>query len=249
MKQTSFIEIRHTGIDDSAASQQQYDAIYQNRPIQHRDSFYLWLLGLLNPRRGERLLDVSCGRGRLGDLAARFGVEAHGVDFSFEAVRAARDSSTNQRAIVSDAMALPYAADAFDFVTNVGSIEHYESPLAGLREMARVLRPSGRALILVPSAFHYLHVWFVWRNGHVFDDGQPIQRYGTSADWQELLVEAGFIVERVVGYDQEPPQTIRDALWYFRRPGKLLRALITPLLPVDAANCIVFLCRSRANEA
>ena len=236
------IEIRHEGIQRTADSGGAYDRIYRERPIRHLDSFYLWILRLLDARPGHRLLDVSCGVGALLWLAARRGVTAYGIDLSAEAVRVASRLVPGASVVVADAESLPWPAGTFDRVSNVGSIEHYLHPERGVAEMARVLRPDGRALILVPNTFCWQHVLYVWRNGRVFDDGQPIQRYADRAQWEHLLTEHGLRVERVAKYERERPVTVADWRWYFLRPAKLIRMLTTWMVPLDACNSFVFLC-------
>src|SRR5439155_7621264 len=142
--------------------------------------------------------------------------------------------------------ALPFLDRSFDLVLNLGSLEHYEQPEVGAAEMARVLCPGGRAVVLLPNIFGYLHVLHVWRTGTVYDDGQPLQRYGTDAAWRQLLGANGLRVERVVKYQRALPRTWPDLWWYIRHPRRFLQALVTPLLPTSAASSLVFICRRDA---
>jgi ubiquinone/menaquinone biosynthesis C-methylase UbiE len=48
---------------------------------------------------------------------------------------------------VADAAALPFPDNTFDAVMSTGSIKHWPDPVAGLREIYRVLAPGGRAFI------------------------------------------------------------------------------------------------------
>ena len=221
-----------------------YEDIYRTEPIQQIDSFYLWALSLANVQPGQRLLDVSCGTGRLVHLGRE--LRAVGVDFSASAIYAARAQASNGAFLVGDAEALPFADGAFDRVINLGSLEHYDAPARAVREMARVLAPGGLAVILVPNTFSYLHVLYVWRHGRVFDDGQPLQRYGTHVEWRALLEANGLRVARTVKYQRVRPRFWRDAVWYLTRPTKLLQLLLTPFLPLHAASCFVFVCEPRS---
>ncbi len=242
------IEIRHERVERLEDSGQAYDRIYRERPIRHLDSFYVSMLNELNVRPGDRLLDVSCGVGSLLWLAAKRGAVAFGIDLSAEAIGAARQLVPSAGLVVGDAEALPWGAETFDRVANVGSVEHYLHPDRGIAEMARVLRPDGLALVMVPNSFGWQHVLYVWRHGRVFDDGQPIQRYADRAHWERLLVQNGLRVERVAKYERERPVTRADWLWYLRRPTKLVRMLTTWLVPLDACNSFVFVCRKAAGR-
>lgn len=236
---TYLLEIRHEPTERD--EQQAYDTLYFERGIRQRDSFYLWFLEQVPHNGRGRLLDVSCGEGVFLDVARRAGLEAVGVDFSRVAVRKARCVSS--QVALANAQRLPFADSSFDYVTNIGSLEHYFDPAEGVREMARVLRPDGVAVVLLPNTFGLFgNIWHVLRHGEIFDDGQPLQRYATHASWERLLQANGLIPARVVRYEREAPRTARDLLWLLRRPWKVGRLLVAPLIPVNLSNILVFVC-------
>src|SRR5438552_1430002 len=138
----------------------------------------------LGPRR-PRLLDVGCGTGANLQMLAEFGV-AEGVDVSAEALdfcRARGLGAVRQGAAES----LPYEDAQFDLVTGLDVVEHLDDDVAGLREMFRVLRPGGRALLFVPA---FMFLWGVQ------DDISHHRRRYTLEDLQRDLRAAGFKVER-----------------------------------------------------
>src|SRR5213593_5244425 len=99
-----------------------------------------WILGLLSPRPGSLLLDVACGRGSFLRYAADRGLEVAGIDISPVAIEAARrrlGADVDLR--VGSGENLPFDDDSFDYVTCLGSLEHYIDPEQGAREIARVL--------------------------------------------------------------------------------------------------------------
>ena len=81
------LEIRHQAVHDGQSIQDAYDDMYQARDLLMRDSFYLWLIELLDAQPGSSLLDVACGNGRLVELASRQGLHAIGFDLSFEGLQ------------------------------------------------------------------------------------------------------------------------------------------------------------------
>ena len=101
-----------------------------------------------------RVLDAGCGNGRLLQGLAAPGRELHGCDWIatapagvpmvYTSVDLNRDGLTN------------YADGSFDLVTCSDVIEHLEAPGALLREIARVLRPDGLAVISFPNSWNLL---------------------------------------------------------------------------------------------
>lgn len=234
------IEIRHTNETRST-----YDQIYTGDSIDQMDSYFLWLQDLLRLKPGQRLLDVSTGRGQMLALARKRGIDAYGLDFSAVACRIAAAKMPG-RVIGGDGHSLPFPANCFDAVTNVGSLEHFEEMALGVQEMARVLKPNGLACVTVPNAFGlWWNVMAAWRTGDVDDDGQPLQRYGSRRQWERLLSSNGLTVTEVRGYEHEHafPRTRKDARSYWLRPVRIARMLLSPHLPVNIAGQFVFLCR------
>ncbi len=136
-------------------------------------------------KRRPRVLDVGCGTGANLQMLAEFGV-AEGVDVSAEALdfcRARGLEAVRQGAAES----LPYEDAQFDLVTGLDVVEHLDDDVAGLREMFRVLRPGGRALLFVPA---FMFLWGVQ------DDVSHHRRRYTLAELKEKLSAAGLMVER-----------------------------------------------------
>jgi SAM-dependent methyltransferase len=194
------------------------------------------------------MLDMSCGEGQLLGLAARRGLRTFGLDLSLKALHLAKNQAPASFYALGDGEKLPYRDDVFDWVFNLGSLEHYIHPEQGVKELARVLKPDGSALILLPNSFGLLwNVFHVWRTGDIFDDGQPIQRYGTRREWETLLEENGLIVCRTLGYNGRTfPRTWEDFKWYLKRPRKILTSLLfLPFIPLNGDSMFIFFCRKK----
>jgi SAM-dependent methyltransferase len=169
----------------------------------------------------------------------------YGVDLSEVALAKARADAPGAVVITANGEALPYPGDRFDRVTNMGSLEHYEDPVRGAAEMARVVKPDGRVCLHVPNTFGLRwNVLHAWRHGDVHDDGQPIQRYGTRAQWTGVLEAGGLQVERVLGYDEVAALPATPSEWWglLRHPSRILGPA-TRFLPVDMAGIFLFVCR------
>jgi ubiquinone/menaquinone biosynthesis C-methylase UbiE len=111
------------------------------------------LAGSLPP--GTRLLDVGTGPGYLlGYLARdRPDLSLWGLDFSPDMIRRARPRQratapqATPRWLVADACRLPFPAGVFDQVVATFSFHIWPCPVAGLKELRRVLAPGGRAWV------------------------------------------------------------------------------------------------------
>ena len=238
------VEIRGRHLDSTEASQAAYDRLHGAGHLQQQDSFYKWLVSLSHASPGQSLLDVSCGQGGILKFATIAHLETFGLDFSLQAVRRVRELDSRLAATVGDAEHLPFGDHSFDHVYNIGSLEHYFHPGHAVQEMSRVLKPDGTACILLPNTFGLLgNIIHVWRTGDVFDDGQPLQRYGTLKQWQNLLEQNGLCIIRVVKYERAWPRTWADLRWYCLRPYRLVRVALSTLIPISLSSFLVFLCR------
>jgi SAM-dependent methyltransferase len=99
------------------------------------------------------LLDIGCSAGYVLEAARRVGLEPTGLDSSNFAVSLCRERG--YAAELGSLTQMPLPSEAFDIVTLKHTLEHVADPMAGLREVQRVLRPGGVALIVVPDAAYY----------------------------------------------------------------------------------------------
>jgi len=115
---------------------------------------------------GSRVLDVATGTGDLAIELARRGCEVVGSDFSEEMLVHARAKAPQLRFEQGNALALPYGDDEFDAATVGFGARNFSDLDRGLSEMARVVRPGGRVVILEittptrPPLSTFYRVWF-----------------------------------------------------------------------------------------
>jgi SAM-dependent methyltransferase len=103
--------------------------------------------------RGLRVLEIGCGLGTDGAQFAKAGADYTGVDLTAAAVELARTrfevSGLKGEFRVADAENLDFAGNSFDLVYSHGVLHHTPDTARAVREIHRVLRPGGRAIIML----------------------------------------------------------------------------------------------------
>ncbi|MBI3894704.1 MAG: methyltransferase domain-containing protein [Acidobacteria bacterium] len=152
----------------------------------------------------NRVLDVGCGTGLLEEAInsqRKPSRSVVGLDISLAMLRQAHgklNGAPGVRWINAQAENLPFVNASFDAVVCTNSFHYYRHPLKVLQEFHRVVRPTGR-LVLVDWCNNFLACkvsqWalqFVHRTGiHRY----ALERCYTMAECEDLLCRAGFHVE------------------------------------------------------
>jgi len=173
----------------------------------------------LNPRPGERILDLATGTGWTSRAVAARGAMVTGVDIASDLLEAARTNAMAAKLPIhyqrGDAEKLPFEDGSFDAVVSTCGVMFASRPEAAAREIARVTRPGGRIA---------LTTWL--SDGNLFKMFQVMKRYmppppqpppPSPFEWgnpdriKELLGSAFELkFERAVSYYREPSG---DAAW------------------------------------
>lgn len=139
------------------------------------------------PDRIRRVLDLGCGAGHyLVELAQR-GFDCTGADVSPSMLDLARKKLAEAAfpdvpLIQADCCALPFADSSFDLVLCIGLMEYLEDDSCALREIKRVLRPGGFAVVTFPNFYKlrnllnpYYYLVRIWSYLSDREAAQPVR--------------------------------------------------------------------------
>lgn len=221
-----------------------YDDIFSHRGrMGDSDALYRWVLDCLAAPAGKTLLDIGCGEGRLVRLAGERGLVPFGIDLSFIGVSTAREIAGRDIITLGDGERLPFPERSFDYLTNIGSLEHFPDPGEGLHEMRRVLKDSGTAALLLPNSYYLADIlWHVWRTGYGPSHKQVLERFATYREWYDFIETHGLKVIHSFKYNFRFPRSKADLDWYLRNPRKILYLALAPLVPFNLSNHFLYLC-------
>jgi len=168
--------------------------------------------------KGEPILDAGCGLARWVIYLRARGYDVIGTDRAHTALVAARREA-DVPLFTADTMRLPIGDGALGAVISLGVVEHDPAgPVAALRELRRVLRPGGVALVAVPynnlfrrvliNHLRRLRDWQKRRAGLRLAFGE--YRF-SAAELTGFLHTAGFAVTSIHVDDFVPP--LGKGLW------------------------------------
>lgn len=151
---------------------------------------------LVDPRPGDRVLDLGCAAGAITHFLSTFGCEPVGIDAESVAIQRARDLFPELEFVVADAGDLPFEHASFAKAVAADFVEHVDDDTFRrvLAEVRRVLRPGGTFSIYAPNANHVIERLKA-RNFILAQNPTHIGLRDADA-LTRILAEEGFTVER-----------------------------------------------------
>ena len=112
-----------------------------------------------NMKKGQKILDIGCGRGEFLSGFINHGLLGSGVDKN---IQVAQKNCPNAIVKMSDIEkdGLPFKDKSYDFVFSKSVIEHFYNPDKLMIEAKRVLKPEGTIITMCPSWEHNYKIYF-----------------------------------------------------------------------------------------
>jgi SAM-dependent methyltransferase len=145
------------------------------------------------PRAGvgaqARILDAGCGTGGMAARLRPYG-QVFGIDLAPYAVAVCREGRGLRETAVASITDLPFPDNSFDYAVSLDVISDAGTgnDALAVAELARVLRPGGRACLNLPA--------YRWLAGE-HDVAVETKRRYTRGEVHDLLVAAGLVIERI----------------------------------------------------
>jgi demethylmenaquinone methyltransferase/2-methoxy-6-polyprenyl-1,4-benzoquinol methylase len=156
------------------------------------------------------IIDVATGTGKLAALMSKkLNVPVTGIDISEQMLQVAATKYPHISFLKADGENIPFPDASFDALTIAFGIRNFESPVLGLREAIRVLRPGGMIAILEfskpsrnawGSLFKFYFRWFIPLAGRLISGHKNAYKYlnqsaltfTSGQQMLDLLSETGF---------------------------------------------------------
>ena len=172
------------------------------------------LIDAIDPRPGQRILDVATGTGMVAFGLARRGATVIGLDQSEHMLSRARQrlaaaAESNPTFIQGQAEHLPFADGEFDALTFTYLLRYVDDRGATMRELARVVKPGGRIGMVefgVPASRPLRAAWRIHTRV-----GLPLLGRAVSPAWVEVGRFLGPNIEELHAREPDLTKLWRDA--------------------------------------
>jgi len=218
-----------------------YNKKYKAKGIDSRRPYdaYPIFLDYLEAQKGKKLLDVSCGTGFLLKAASSMEIKTFGVDISEEAVKIAKNVSPMSFISVGKGEDLKFEDNTFDYITCLGSLEHFLDMKEGIKEMKRVAKDNALLCIMVPNSNY-----FRWKKSDKPGTAQQEinENLLSLEQWKTFFIEEGFEIQRI---HQDRWFVKRINIFSSKNPIQIIKKIYEKLvwyfLPLNYAYQFIFI--------
>jgi ubiquinone/menaquinone biosynthesis C-methylase UbiE len=183
-----------------------YGSVVEEKGSYQKEVILPGVLKLLDLKAGEAVLDLACGEGFFAREFHALGANVLGVDAGAGLIALAQKKSPKDIVYrVSDAKNLSFLNDgAFDAVVIILALQNIDDLAPVLREARRVLKPSGRIVIVLNHPVFRIPKFSGWG----WDEGQSLQYRKINRYMSELKLPI----------EMHPGDRPGDTTWSFHRP-------------------------------
>jgi SAM-dependent methyltransferase len=162
------------------------------------------LLGLLGETKGKKCLLVTCGD---NNGALNWYFREHGGEWTWADVSGENNDQIsellNEPVYILEENDFPIPGDAFDCVVSIDVLEHLRQDQPFLRELKRILRPGGKAVVTVPNGDHRLLANKIkWRLGMTPEVYGHTRAGYTIAELSDAIRKSGLTPDGSGGYSR-----------------------------------------------
>ena len=154
------------------------------------------LVGLLQPQKGERILDIGCGPGQLTAQLAESGAEVVGMDSSVSMVAQARQNFPRLRFLLADVRNFQ-VEEPFDALFSNAALHWVRDADAAIACMAKALKPGGRLVLEMGGHGNIERIRAV-TEAVLREAGYPAEHtwyFPSIGEYASLLEKHGFLVQ------------------------------------------------------
>ena len=224
-------------------TKEMYDLLYEKYgDFPNSKRFTKLIIKSLNPKPNRKLIDVGCGAGHLLKEFEKLNLRTYGIDISKRIIELARKNCKGELKI-ADGEKIPYKDNEFDYVVSIGCLEHYNNTEKGIRELARILKPEGLALIYVPNTFFIADVINVLFKGDIRKHIQEVNKTQTKEAWKKLLRKNGLRIVSVKKNNVFAHFSLRKKFM-----KKTIYLLFQDLIPLNFCYHFIFLCKKETGK-
>jgi ubiquinone/menaquinone biosynthesis C-methylase UbiE len=120
---------------------------------------------IAGPIEGKRIIDCGCGAGEYVRALSRLSGHVYGFEYQTEKLLSSGSGSANDRLAAGDIHNIPFPDASFDLAIVNEVLEHVPDDLAGLREVRRILKPTGTLVVLSPNRLYPFETHGVYWKG------------------------------------------------------------------------------------
>ena len=199
------------------------------------------LIDLLDPRPGERILDLGCGTGHLTSQIAQRGAEVIGLDGSASMIAQARQNYPKLKFVLADARTFTFD-QPFDAVFSNAALHWIPEAKPVIACVARALKPGGRFVLEMGAKGNIARIVTVL-TAVLEEAGYPARNpwyFPSAGEYAVVLEERGFEVQSLATIErwnklEHPEKGLREWLemfagaWFEGIPAKARESIVTEI--------------------